>query len=396
MTKKPVSRGLAAVIIALLFVAYTAIYIARLNLAAASVPLEAAGKLTTAQYGIVAGLFSVVYALGRFFNGALCDRLHPAITISAGLGLCALGNILFGFSASYGQMLVLWGVNACAQSLIWSSVLRVTVALYPPAKAQTVSSYMLMSVAAGNIGSLIVNARLINAYGWRYAFLVPGAIVLVLAVVAVLLLPRVPVEPMPKKEHKGLIGIFKEKQIRQALIPMTLYGAIKDNVSAFVFQFLAAVYAVNLKDSGLWAALIPTAGLVGRLLYPFVRKALRKREFLLCTYGFLGTAAVTIPLFFRVPMAVSVVCLALIYTATSMVNTTAAVFAVRFASTGDVATVSGLMDLCAYSGCAVGSVLYGYLIPLLGFKAMFAVWLALALISAVLLHPLRKSEGLRF
>lgn len=96
----------------LCYAAYTAIYLARLNLSMASPVLKSDGTLTAAQIGLLGGIFSAVYAVGRLMNGARCDHvplvglagrlLYPAAarglrsdsrTASAGFALCAAATL---------------------------------------------------------------------------------------------------------------------------------------------------------------------------------------------------------------------------------------------------------------------------------------------------------------
>ena len=68
----------------LCFIAYTCIYIARLNLSMASPAMREAGILTAAQLGLIGSAFSVVYSCGRLVSGIVGDRLAPKLLICTG------------------------------------------------------------------------------------------------------------------------------------------------------------------------------------------------------------------------------------------------------------------------------------------------------------------------
>ena len=97
---------------------YTAIYIARLNLSMAAPAMKELGILNPAQLGLLGSVFSVVYALGRLVNGSLGDTCVPWKMICLGLGLVTVSNLLFSLFPPFWGLLILWGGNAYAQSIL--------------------------------------------------------------------------------------------------------------------------------------------------------------------------------------------------------------------------------------------------------------------------------------
>ena len=140
-----ISNRVRSAVCVLLYISYTAIYMARLNLSMSSDALTGAGILTDVEYGILGGAFLVVYALGRLFNGWLSDRLPPRTMICAGLLLSGAANIVFSALPPFSGMLVLWSLNAFAQSMLWSPILRVVAAMYDGERAGKITSLMVTS-----------------------------------------------------------------------------------------------------------------------------------------------------------------------------------------------------------------------------------------------------------
>jgi len=118
------------IIFIICYLAYTSIYIARLNLSMASPGLIDAGMLDSAQIGMMGSVFSVIYAFGRLLNGGLSDTTPPWRMISTGLLVAGVSNVAMGFFPPFMGMLILWSCNAFAQSMLWSSVLCVVTAVY--------------------------------------------------------------------------------------------------------------------------------------------------------------------------------------------------------------------------------------------------------------------------
>lgn len=136
---------------------------------------------------------------------------------------------------------------------------------------------------------------------------------------------------------------------------------IKDNITLWVTVYFVSKFGIDLQGSAYFVLLVPVVGLFGRLLHPVCYQLCGEREHRLSIYAFLICAAAAIPLCFDpiLPVAAAV-CLGLIYAAVSIINTSLlSVFPVRFQATGNIASVSGVMDFAAYLGAGIGSLVYG-------------------------------------
>ena len=61
----------------IVYLAYCSIYVARVNLSVASSVLIDTNVADAAQIGLLGSAFSIIYSLGRLFNGSLSDRQPP-------------------------------------------------------------------------------------------------------------------------------------------------------------------------------------------------------------------------------------------------------------------------------------------------------------------------------
>lgn len=379
----------------LCFVAYTCIYIARLNLSMASPAMRDAGILTAAQLGLIGSAFSVVYSCGRLVSGILGDRLAPKLLICTGLLLTAAANMLIGILPPYLLILVLWCFNALGQSMLWSALLRTMTDLYGKAQADKKVPILVSSVSVGNILGILFSSQLVSLFGIRAAFLVPGLLTAVMGALALKILPVL--GKSAQKQTFPLAAMLRDKSLRRILLPSMFHGAMKDNISLFMAVFFLDRFGVDLAQSAWYVLLIPTVGLLGRLAYPACYKALGRREHLLSMIGFVLCAALAVVLCMDVSVPlVAAVCLSLIYAFVSMINTSIlSMFPLRFAQKGFVSSVSGIADFATYLGAAIASAIYGVLIDSGNYFGMFASWVVLSLASIFLLlgqHPLRKED----
>ena len=235
---------------------------ARLNLSMSSDALTGAGILTDVEYGILGGAFLVVYALGRLFNGWLSDRLPPRTMICAGLLLSGAANIVFSALPPFSGMLVLWSLNAFAQSMLWSPILRVVAAMYDGERAGKITSLMVTSVAAGNIVGIVVNTALIVHYGTRFAFIIPGGINLLLGAAVLILLGRAGIgttetdKSAQPVSQAPLVSLLRRPDMLAVVAYAFAHGIMKDNITVWMTKYFIAAYDIDLTKASYFVIFI--------------------------------------------------------------------------------------------------------------------------------------------
>lgn len=371
----------------LCYISYVCIYAARLNLSMASPGMIADNVLSSEQYGFLGSAFFVVYACGRLLNGMIGDRTAPWVMVSLGLVMTGVANLFIGTMPVYLLILLLWCINAYAQSMLWSSLLRCMTGLYGKATADKKVPILVSSVSVGNIAGILVSTWMVESVGVRAAFLVPGALTVLLGVSTAWVLRTVPEGPKPEKKSFPVGEFFRDRKIRGMLLPALFHGVVKDNIGAWMAIYFVTRYAINLESSALFVLLIPAVGMAGRLVYPLCYRLSKQRENLISVLCF-GVCAVLAGVLCLNPGAplVAAVCLSLIYALISMINTSMlSMFPLRFAEKNMVSSVSGVADFATYLGAGIGSAVYGFWNKGGNFVPMFGSWVALCVVSIGLL-----------
>lgn len=368
------------------YFAYLFIYVARLNLSMAAPGLKDAAILSMEQIGTLGSVFSVVYACGRLLSGILSDRYPPWMMISLGLVLCGISNICFGLFPPFAAMVLLWGVNAFAQSMLWGSILRILSTVYPESVAKKRASYMATTVAAGNLVGILLNTGLINRLGTAWAFLVPGGITLVMSLLVVLNTHSVR-PPVAASSNRGFFRLLKNREVRNMMLPAWIHGVMKDNISLWMTVYIMDSFGVDLQQSSGYVLLIPTVGFFARILAPELYRMVKEQDKPLLMWGFFAALAGALLLVFCAYSAwLAIAYLSLVYMAVSVMNGCfLSFFPMRFARDGYVASVSGIMDFATYLGTGISSVIYGMMIERYGYGAMFLSWAALCGLGLLLL-----------
>lgn len=371
------------IIFTIVYLAYTSIYIARVNLSVAGPDLISEGVLNTVQMGLLGSVFSTLYAVGRIFNGGLSDKTPPWIMLTSGLALAGLSNIFISFFPPFIGIFLLWTSNAYAQSMLWSSVLCVVSSMYDKDIAKKKTSVMVTSVAMGNILAILINSWLITKLGTSYAFAVPGFLTLILGLAVLFSTKSIPSPQKEAKKHISMWNLLKNKEVLAMGVPAVFHGVMKENISLWMAVFVVDKYCVDLSSSSYYILLIPFVGFVGRTLYPFFYKLCKDRENTVSLVGFFLCIAASLLLCTgRGNLISGVLAMSVIYAAVSMINTSIlSIFPLHYVSTGNVASISGIMDFATYLGGGIASFIYGIVIKSYGYVPMFASWCVISLIS---------------
>lgn len=365
------------------YLAYASIYISRVNLSMAGPELIDLGILSTAEIGALGSVFSTVFAIGRLINGGISDTKPPYQMLSVGLGIAGISNLAVSLFPPFIAIFLFWAANAYAQSMLWSSVLCVVANLYDKSIAKKKTSLMVTSVATGNILGIIVNTFLITNFSVRFAFIVPGILTLVLGFGVLLSTRNIENPEIQEKNHKSLWELLKNKSLILMCFPALFHGVMKENISLWMTVYIVNTYFVDLSESAYYILLIPTIGLIGRILYSLIYKLCKENEHLVSLIGFVICILSALLLCLgKTNIILSVSSLGLIYASVSIINTSMlSIYPLHFLKSGNVASVSGMMDFATYFGAGISSVIYGIVIEKSGYFPMFLSWIIISVIS---------------
>lgn len=151
-------------------IGYGLYYVCRLCLNVIKTPLVKAGVLSETELGIVGSALFFSYAVGKFVNGFLADRVNIREFMAFGLLTSAIICLSLGFTSSFLAFTILWGFNGWFQSMgAPPSVIAITRWFSDKERG---SFYGFWS-ASHNIGesiTFIVIAFIVTTAGWQWGF----------------------------------------------------------------------------------------------------------------------------------------------------------------------------------------------------------------------------------
>ena len=382
-------------VLAACFLAYCSLYVSRSTITVFASTLSDSGILTVVQYGLVTGLFFIIYAFGRLMNGYLSDVIEARLLIILGVFLAGLSNVLIGLFPSMVLILFMWCLNAIGQSMVWSAILVVVSDNMEQGKKDVSLSIIASSVAFGTVLGLFICSKSYSLGGLTGGFAIPGCLGILISLFALFSLPKGEASAEERKERVSinLRRAFKHKTLTM-LFPIIVNGMLKDGITIWLVSYVIACFGVDISKVAGYVFLVPMLGFVGRVAFPWVFRPLGESEAKTALVDYSIAALATIPLCIGTrSMIFAIVCFGIMYALVSMANISFVVmYPVTHSEKGRTGFVSGSIDLMIYSGSGISSVLFGFVVSSYGYRVMFIIWFVLLAVSSVLLLFTRSEK----
>lgn len=99
------------------FIGYAAYYIVRNNFALSTPYLKSSLHLSTTEVGLLSSYMLIAYGVSKGVMSSLADKANPKVYMALGLILCALVNIMMGFSDAFFMFAILVVLNGFFQGM---------------------------------------------------------------------------------------------------------------------------------------------------------------------------------------------------------------------------------------------------------------------------------------
>lgn len=164
-------------------IGYALYYFLRKNFSMAMPGMQADLGITKVDLGIFLTLHGLIYGFSRFANGFLGDRVTSRHFMVLGLVLCAVCNIIFGFSSALLVFGIVWLFNGWFQGMGFPPCVRLLTHWIPPQQLATKMSVWNTSHSIG-AALVVILCGYIYSWGlsWRWCFYIPSIIALLGAV----------------------------------------------------------------------------------------------------------------------------------------------------------------------------------------------------------------------
>ena len=405
MKKKIASSGLTVLFIAACWMAYSFSYIGRLNFSASMADMTSSGVLLKSQAGAVTTGFFICYGCGQFLSGMLGDRINPRYLVFAGLTCSSLLNFGISLGPPLWVMIILWSLNGLSQSLLWAPICKIVSDRVSTARRQKACTALATTMAGGTLMAYILSALLINAFGWKAAFISGSSATLLAAVTWIIVTTKIEHDADKNGVEEDIVTVHEDdgEEVPHEEIPTNLWqllcvsgltilalvggvqGVLKDCMSTWVPTFIEDMFNMGSVISILTGAFLPIFGFFGPI---FTNKLMMKTRdelsslfiLFLISSGCLAMLA----LFGRFSIAISIVALALTYACSLGQNMILiGTLPMYFSKLGKVSTITGTMNALCYVTTAAVSWIVGVLVDRTGWTIVMAGWFVLSALAAV-------------
>jgi phosphoglycerate transporter family protein len=202
--------------LALTFSGYATYYFVRKNFSAAMPLLEKDPDLdiSKADLGGFLTAHSVLYGVSKFANGYFADRANARFFFAFGLMVSALLNLGCGLATTAAVLGFLWCINGWFQGMGFPPCARVLSHWFAPAERGFKWSIWNSSHMLGGAVIPVWAAWMGKHWGWQWAFMGPGLLAILVALVIVVFMRDTP----------GSVGLPEVEDFYEGR-PLTLAGA---------------------------------------------------------------------------------------------------------------------------------------------------------------------------
>lgn len=385
------------------WVAYASAYIGRINYSTALASMINDSGFAKSDAGLIGTAFFFCYGAGQLISGMFGDKFSSFKMIMVGLTLSAVANLAMSFCESQTAMIVIWGFNGVAQSMLWSPMLYIFANMLHPDLRYKACLYIATSVPAGTVLTYLISMFILRYSTWNMIYRTSGFILLGAAVAWLLVSRRaakflVPeedgdyalqkAEPQRAVSKKKFFALLMASGVAIMLISTMIHGMLKEGVAVWVPTMISEMYNVSASFSVFLSMLLPIVSLTGPYIIAYIYKKWLKQDeaksAALCMIAVIPPICVLL-LVGKMPILVSVIMLALITTIMHAFNyMMITMVPVRFAPYHKTSTVTGLLNSITYMGCALSTYGFGFLSQQFGWKNTVVFWVGLALLGVVI------------
>ncbi|MBO5360093.1 MAG: MFS transporter [Clostridia bacterium] len=375
------------------WVVYTCAYLGRYNFSAAVAGIVSDGLFTKSEMGLVGTVFFFVYGSGQLINGFLGDRFSPFKMIFIGSFVSAIANFGMSFVTTLPAMVVVWGINGFAQSMLWSPIIYLVSNTFTGDKLEKAQANLPATLPIGSLMAYLFSMVLMKYSSWKFIFIAASIMLFVASLIWGSYSLSIGKEGRKISSAKQATDSAEKAPLSKILIasgvllmfvPVMLHSMLKDGVMTWVPTMVSELFAVSPSFSVMLSLVLPVVNFFGARIASSMHSSGKFSEMKITSLFFAFTALPLIGLVFITYLnaVVSVVLLALITSSMVAINYVfLTLVPVSFASHGRSATMAGLLDAVAYAGSAVSSYGFGAIADNIGWNKTIIIWLAIVCVA---------------
>ncbi len=381
-----------AILFTLCLLAYTCAYLSRDTFSAVMPNILSQTEVTKTDLGLVSTIFLIFYGSGQLISGILADKFPAKNLIFIGLITAGIVNFLFGFTNYSYQMMILWGINGFALSLLWAPLIKVLVTYMDDEHIQKALINISISMPVGTLLGFVLSALFIKTATFRTAFIFNGLVILVMAgfwfIITKKILPKLQVQVRSNQKAQAnhpsrLMKLFLVSGMIFIIGATMCNGVIRNGVSIWVPTYLTENFKLEEYISVLTATLIPIINLSGIYVGGYLNKKTNNEMITSALLFILAAISMGILIFIgNVSPFIAIIFLGI--TTASMQGLNSIIMGLvpyHFEKHGKAATTTGCLNASAYLASSIGSYGVGIISSIYGWNMTILSWIIIAVLG---------------
>jgi sugar phosphate permease len=390
-----------------LILGYAAFYMIRQNFAIAAPRMD----IDLKKIGWAFAAFNLIYGTFKFISGTICDRTSARYFMPIGLFGAALVNLVIGFSDSVWLMGAMMVLNACFQSMGWPSVTRSLTQWFGPRDLGLRWGIVNASHQIGSVVILIGGAWLVQQYNWRYAFIVPSIVCIIISFIIFERLRDTPeslglpsiedfegFHKIKSGESRSVAKVIERQSFKKIIVENILFNARLWTVCSanfFVYfvrmgffcwapTIILKTKGVSLISAGFKTSVLEFTGLFGGIFVGWFTDRYMSNRRGLCGFFMMMALAVTITIYWLFPTQNPIldsVYWALMGFFIYGPQTISGLSSAEFGSKRAAAAAAGLNGTIGYLGGAVVGVSVPWIASAWGWEEVYMVFIIASLLG---------------
>lgn len=364
-------------------IGYGLFYVCRLSFNVMKKPIVDAGFLNETELGIIGSSLFFSYAIGKFVNGFLADRVNVRYLMAGGLLVATTVNLLLGFAVPFWAFAVLWAVNGWFQSVGGPCSVISLNRWFPDNQRGTVYGFWSASHNIGEAATYVITALVVTHLGWQYGFFSAACLGAVGVVLILLFLkphpdPILRKEVLGEEEHKETgeqtekasvgkkqIEVLKDPLIWTLALSSAFMYISRYAVNSWGVYYLEAEKGYTILEAGSLISISAICGVVGTIFSGLISdKFFKSRRYVpACIFSVMNLLALLLFLFAKDSFFLDAVSMVFFGVSIGvLICFLGGLMATDIAPKEATGAALGVIGVASYIGAGVQDILSGYLI----------------------------------
>lgn len=364
-------------------VTYIASYYMRNLLGVLTPAMLNTGEYTKEYIGILSSTYMFFYAIGQLMNGVLGDNFSPKRMVVAGLVLTGSASIFFPYLGNGIAQVICFSFLGYGLSMLRGPLMKIISENTSTRHAQIICAFFSSS---GFIGAFIAGVFAVM-YHWNIAFIVAGATIYLIAVVAYVILTYLEGKEIIRyafvKNEKALdiFSVFKVDKFVFYMIIGLLVEITSTSISFWIPTYLTECLKLDSNSANVVFIIKSLLSSLSPFIAIFIYKY-KNDEINIIKHSFLASSI----LFLGMLFAKSVWIIILTFLLSLMISGFASailwsIYIPSLKKTGKVSSANGFLDCTGYVGAAVANMVFAEIAGNIGWSVVIILWACIMLLG---------------